>query len=78
MANKRERVVSRAKIGTRETLRLTRVVLSMVTQWCDLCGRREVTLESCNIVLLNSFMQEFGFQGFVVKTIAFVPRIWMV
>ena len=50
----------------------------MMTQWCDLCGRHEVTLVSCNIVLLNNLMQEFGFQGFVVKTIAFVPSIWMV
>ena len=50
----------------------------MMTQWCDLCGRHEVTLVSCNIVVLNSLMQEFGFQGFVVKTISFVPSIWMV
>ena len=67
-----------AKSVQERALQLTRVVLSMMTQWGDLCGRREVTLESCNIVLLHSFMPKFGFQGFVVKTIAFVPRIWMV
>ena len=67
-----------AKSVQERALRLTRVVLSMMTQWGDLCGRREVTLESCNIVLLHSFLPEFGFQGFVVKTIAVVPRIWMV
>ena len=78
MANKRERDVSQAKIGTIEAQRLTREVLNMETQWCDLCGRREVTLESCNVMLFNSFQQEFGFQRFVEKTIAFVPRIWMV
>ena len=78
MANKRERDVSQAKIGTREAQRLIREVLIMETQWCDLSGRREVALESCNVMLLNSFKQEFGFQRFVEKTIAFVPRIWMV
>ena len=77
MADKRERDKRQAKIGTREAQWLTRDVLNMEAQWCDLCDRREVTLESCNVMLLNSFKQEFGFQRFVEKTIAFVPRIWM-
>ena len=78
MANKRERDVSQAKIETREAQRLISEVLIMATQWRDLSGRRDVALESCNVMFLNSFTQEFGFQRFVEKTIAFVPRIWIV
>ena len=67
-----------AKSVRERTLRLTRLVLSMMSHWGGLCGRREVTLKRCKIVLLHRFMPEFSFQGFVVKAIAFVPRIWVV
>ena len=67
-----------AKSVQERALRLTRVVLSMMSHWDGLCGRREVTLKRCKIVLLHRFMPEFSFQGFVIKAIAFVPRIWVV
>ena len=35
MANKRERDIRQAKIGTREAQWLTRDVLNMEAQWCD-------------------------------------------
>ena len=68
---------SAKSVGER-TLRLTRMVLSMMSHWGGLCGRRKVTLKRCKIVLLHRFMPKFSFQGLVIEAIGFVPRIWVV